>query len=478
MSEELLREVANWKLEAKLEDNQRYFFDTTDINRIENGSRCYVIGRKGTGKTALSEHLYQVADAGRFSEKLNFKNFPFNDLYALENKSYKNPNQYITLWKYIIYSSIAKMMITNENIDEDARRQLKHVYSEDVERSLARNISKWTSKTFGISILGYGGNTSVAQASSKNDTSWIDRVTILEKFIEKNIDNAKYLIIFDELDEDYKDITVAERHEQYTSLLAGLIKAVQDVKSVFRPDQYQILPVIFLRDDIYDLIQDADKTKWKDLSIELDWNKTQIQKLLAFRLSRAIDPNGPILTFNETWNKMFALEDVSYGSRQKKKISSFEFITRSTQLRPRDYIRYMQACAEDAIAQRKQQVHSQTIVHVDKAFSNYLRSEMEDEIHGILPDISHILDTIAHIRKQDFSQNEFASAYNEEVEHGYLQQRSIIFVLRILFHFSVIGNQPRQHNFQVFRYSNKEARFNLNERICLHRGLYKALQIY
>ncbi|HWN09698.1 MAG TPA: hypothetical protein VNO50_10595 [Pyrinomonadaceae bacterium] len=52
---DLLRTIADWKLEAKLEDNDRYFFHTSDVDLLENGSRCYVIGRKATGKTAISE---------------------------------------------------------------------------------------------------------------------------------------------------------------------------------------------------------------------------------------------------------------------------------------------------------------------------------------------------------------------------------------------------------------------------------------
>ena len=74
----ILNEIANnWKLDAKLEDNERYFFHTNELDKIINGERCYVIGRKGTGKSALSEHLLSLEDYNIFSDKLNFKNFPF-----------------------------------------------------------------------------------------------------------------------------------------------------------------------------------------------------------------------------------------------------------------------------------------------------------------------------------------------------------------------------------------------------------------
>jgi cold shock protein len=55
-STELVKEVAQWKLEARSEDNDRYFFHVKEVSSIENGDKCYVIGRKGSGKTAISEY--------------------------------------------------------------------------------------------------------------------------------------------------------------------------------------------------------------------------------------------------------------------------------------------------------------------------------------------------------------------------------------------------------------------------------------
>lgn len=474
MKSTLLEEIANWKLESKLEDNLRYFFHISDVNRIEDGSRCYVIGRKGTGKTAISEYLHQENTPLKFSQKLTFKNFPFGDLYDLANKSYSMPNQYITLWKYVIYSSLAKMMIKNPNIDNRFKDKLKNVFSEDPNKTLPRTL-----KRMGIAFeLNLGGVIKVGrnQSLTANETSWVDRVEILEDLIKNNIDDCAYLIIFDELDEDYTAIAEPKGDDRYISLLTSLFKAVQDVKANFPVSRHKVLPVVFLRDDIYDLMEDGDKTKWFDLGIELDWNTDKIKKLLAFRISRAIDPAGVILNFQDAWNHVFTNGEVVFGKAKKKKIPSFDFITRSTQLRPRDYIRYLQVCAESAISKDLPLVSTGIIKKTEKGFSNYLRRELTDEIHGLLPEIRKILDLISQVRKPTFSVEEFKQVYRDEVARNILPERNEENVLRQLFHFSVIGNHTRQ-NTQVFRYLNKEARLNLNEAICVHKGLFKALQI-
>lgn len=477
MNKEVLEEVSTWKLEAKLEDTNRYFYHTSIVDKITSGSKSFVIGRKGTGKTALTEHLVNQKSSKRFSKKLSFKNFPFHELYKLSDEEFTTPNQYITIWKYLIYSSTAKLLINNENIDPEIRNRLNSVYTGDIEQSLSRTVKRWVSSQFKIGILGTGVEGGFSMSHSDNKTPWVERVEILEDVLLQYLDNSEYLIVFDELDEDYKDITIAKNNKQYLSLITSLFKAVQDIRSIFLGENYRLYPTVFLRDDIYDLLEDNDRNKWSDLKSTLDWDETKIKNLLAFRISRAISPNGKTMNFRDAWNAIFTKGSVKYGSRQTKEMQPFLYITRSTQLRPRDYIRYIQACSEETLDLNYKKIRPTTIKKIDKAFSNYLRNEMEDEIHGILPEIKKILDLFSSIRKQTLSIEEFKIAHSSAINNDSIPKRDTFFVLKILFHFSVIGNQPKQSNNHVFRYKNPEAQLNQNEKITVHRGLFKALQI-
>jgi hypothetical protein len=474
-SRELIKEISTWKLEARSEDNDRYFYHVKEVSAIESGSKCYVIGRKGCGKTAISEYLGRITNAEYFADKLTFKNFPFNELYALKNDGFTRPNQYITLWKYLIYSTICKLMAKNQNIASGVRDVLEKMYGSDPV-ALSRRVSKWVGKEFSVGLFG----SSVKISREKHDASaidWIDRVNILEDLILQSIDDATYFIIFDELDEDYREIIEADQYEQYTSLITSLFKAVQDIKLIFRDRlKYKVFPIIFLRDDIYEIIQDSDKNKWNDYKIELNWDEQKIKGLVAFRISRALDPTTKkILDFQAAWEMLLGRTLVRMGSRQKKLVSSFEFIARSTYLRPRDFVKYLQSCAEDAL-ENDGFIHGNTVKRVDKAFSNYLKSELNDELFAILPDISTIFDVISQLRKWLFTIKEFEQAYRAQEKRANLKQKDVGFILQILFLFSVVGNMPRT-GFYVFRYTNKEVRLNFNERLVVHRGLFKSLQI-
>ena len=152
-----LDEIRNWKLEAKFEDTERYFYEFAAVEKLLVGERFFVIGRKGTGKTAISEFIRRMQRHDTFSEKLTFKNFPFNELYSRPNAQYTMPNQYISLWKYIIYSFICRLMSKNEGIDPEISASLSEIYAIDSKTNLQRMIHRWTASEFSISAFGAGG---------------------------------------------------------------------------------------------------------------------------------------------------------------------------------------------------------------------------------------------------------------------------------------------------------------------------------
>lgn len=233
------------------------------------------------GKTAIAEYLTSQTEPGIFSEKLSFKNFPFNVLYSLDDKKYTSPNQYISIWKYLIYSSVCKMMAKNEAINLSIRTLLDRLYIKEPVKTLKRSIEKWTADSFGLEIFGVGGSVGGLRKNI-HEISWIEKSDALEDLISENIDNSKYYIVFDELDEDYRDFENEHQKKTYVFLLTSLFKAVQDVRAFFKDSSVNIYPIVLLRSDIYALIHDSDKNKWSDFRIDLSWTPDRLKDMLSY----------------------------------------------------------------------------------------------------------------------------------------------------------------------------------------------------
>lgn len=481
-SREIMKSIAdNWKLDALQESSDVYFFNYNEVNAILNNEKCYVIGRKGMGKTAICQHIINTKSHNCFAEKLSFKNFPFNDLYALQNKQYTAQSEYISLWKYLIYTTICKLMSTNENIDSAARLELQKLYPQNTIKQLSRKIKEWTSLEFGATILGNGGSFNIDRTpiDSNKQLTWIEKVDVLEDIIFQYCDDSKYYIVFDELDEDYRTIYDNNSIKQYERLLTGLFKAVQDVKNTFRGTSLNVQPIVFLRDDIYARLNDADKNKWSDFEIDLDWNTRKIKQLISFRISQDAKEASLAGDFQASWSRIFEDKNIKYGGHQLKETNKFDYICNSTQLRPRDFIKYIMACCKIALEKGEHHITNQTVKDVDREFSNYLKSEIVDEIYPILPEIDEIFNILSKMRKQLFKPEEFISCYNSERKKGIKLHNNVEYVLDVLFNFSIIGNQHRHQEYRnFFRYLHTNMTYNREEIIVIHRGLLKALQIF
>lgn len=469
--------INGWKLDAKLED-PKYFYSFKEVGLILQNKKCYVIGRKGSGKSAICQHIISTKQYDTFSCKLSFKQFPFNVLYGLNDNHYTGSNQYITIWKFIIYSYVLKLMSSNNGIDNTIKLELEKVFPKGETKDLRREISEWTKIGFGIEVFGNGGNFSVERESRPNPIVWVDRIDLMEDLISRYAGSSKYYIVFDELDEDYQDVKESQSFKAYLDLLKGLFKAVQDVKSKFpKQSGLNIMPVVFLRNDIYAHIKDSDKTKWGDMMIELEWDSAKLKSLLAHRIYQDDPQHKGIPDFDTEWNRVFSNKLVPVGYQKGKQVHSFDFISNSTLLRPRDFIMYVKACCEE-VREGELLITQETIHKVDRKFSNYLVSEFKDELAPILPDIDRIFYILSLQRQWIFSPKLFKEDYQKEIESGNVNETNVDYILETLYNFSVIGLENKnQKSIHYFKYINTNMTYNRRENIVLHRGLFKAFGI-
>ena len=201
--------------------------------------------------------------------------------------------------------------------------------------------------------------------------------------------------------------------------------------------------MVFLRSDIYAQLTDSDKNKWRESVIDIEWDTTQIKNMLAHRICVALNISNE--SFEQVWYKVFSKENVKMGNKQGREMPIFDYIERSTEMRPRDFVYYIKECATISKEYKENIISPETVKNADEKFSDYLKAETVDELFAVIPEINEILGLLSTIRKQSFNFSEFEHEYN------------------ILVKQNISKNSPR---------------FNFNEPMLIHRGLFKALQIF
>lgn len=154
------------------------------------------------------------------------------------------------------------------------------------------------------------------------------------------------------------------------------------------------------------------------------------------------------------------------------------YIERSTEMRPRDFIQYVKECVTIANDILETPISPRTVKSADDNFSDYLYGETIDELFPVIPEIEEIMGLFSTIRKQTFRYDTFTNEYNNLLMNRAFERRDVRYILLMLFDAGVIGNKPSMRGQTIFSFSKRKPRFNFNETMVIHRGLYKALQIF
>ena len=105
MNIELLRKVDFGEIDGYGDPNlEKYFLDNGYWDRIVNNRVFFVVGKKGTGKSAIFRMIENESiNKGSIVVNKDFGEFPFEKLLKLNDDSFAKPNQYQTIWRNVIF---------------------------------------------------------------------------------------------------------------------------------------------------------------------------------------------------------------------------------------------------------------------------------------------------------------------------------------------------------------------------------------
>lgn len=463
-----------------------YFVDNNYWESIINERKYFIIGRKGTGKSALYNWINnKQGDKGVLISNLSFKDFPFEKLLSLSDDNFSKPNQYQSIWRNIILSEISKLLIKDQNnIVDDEFREIKdfvlHVFGTDLS-DLHKKVTKNASKSnIGLSLNFLKGGVENSAERELSDSYYnITKInqsldSTIRKYLKVN-GKTKYVIQFDQLDDNY---TSYIDNPNYFQCIISLFKAIYDINQTYRLENIDVQIIAYLRSDIYNSIDafDAESARWDQYKFNLNWaivNQTDwqnpsllmiINKRIWASLKSLLNENAFQLLFEDG----IALKDKKAGQ------SVFKYIIHRSFHRPRDVIQFCKKIQDEV--KKSNDYFFRSIKNAEKEYSLWLLSEVANEIAPKVNNLDSLYELLRLLGSNPFSINDFKTRYNKYKALIKLDSEEL---LKILYSFGIISNISGHKDYNEY-YSiirNDRSVFNRDLKIITHPGFYQGLYI-
>ena len=465
----------------------QYFIDVQYKESLLHGDKFFVIGRKGTGKSALYNWLYSIqSEEGIIVSNMSFSDFPFERLLSLSDDNFMKPNQYQSIWKHIVLLELAKIIVSDtqsDAADEGWRELLDYIKNRGVNlselhREITRYIDKYDSRLgYKESFLGYGTSKEIENRwGLSNITSLNNRLKEVICDYLKRHQTCQYIIQFDQLDDSY---TSYVNRDEYLQCIQSLFKTIYQLNQNFKLQCINVKIIAYLRSDIYTQFNrhDAESSRWDQFVLKLnwaiinkfDWPTCNLLKLINARIKYSLPE---LSTEFSQFSIVFDNEEIDLKSPSKQRTEDvFKYIVHRTFQRPRDLIQFCKKIQNEV--GRTNELNAQTIRSAEKEFSLWLLSEIENEIAPIIPDTESLYELLRLMGRYNYTLNRFRSKYTLFQRH--FPNIDAESMLRLLYNWGVIMNVRVKTGewYSVIR--NERSVFNRDLNIRTHPGFYEGL---
>lgn len=448
------------------------YLDTSSVvDKALNSSVFLFLGYKGSGKSSLSEHL-RLKPGDSIVDQQGLKDFPFKEFdkaLPVEDRLLR----YKKLWDWLLcvkvfcdlYKDSDAVIKTHESVNTIIDVLTKTGFFPVISLSslVNKTVTNSARATAKFMELSHTETTSAANVNFDMVNDYLRET--LKQFKEER----RHIIIIDDLDD------ILSPNGVQFGVITALINEVKDLNRFFCLSCIPVKILVLCRSDMFERLPDPNKNKIKqDNSFTFTWYREGVDNPRKSDLINLINMRARLVypELNDVFKTFFP---PNYNGTNI--YSALLDYTRHT---PRDFIQlinYIQKqCTKDTI--------SVTLGQIDKGINEYsaeyFKQEIADEMSGYLTrqTIEGAFNVIASIRSRDFRFQDFV----EKSKYNTLLKNSDPYdIMKVLYDCSAIGHiysyDGGGSSRVTFKYRNRASSFVPEDRIMLHKGLWKALNV-
>ncbi|WP_047689734.1 P-loop ATPase, Sll1717 family [Vibrio sp. ZOR0018] len=382
--------------ENEMRSLESYYLKTDQFLKSLRGEANIVVGRKGSGKSAI---FLQVRDRER-NKKGNivldlkpdgYKLIKFKELILsfLEEGTFQHT--IMAFWEYVLLLEICYKILekdreqhTRDHTLYDSYRTLADLYHADgyeTEGDFSERMSSLMEKISTEYRSKHGDQTNVRLNTSKlTEMLYCHDVKHLSnQLIEYMSRKEVCWLLFDNLDKGWP--TSGLEHEDLL-IIRALIDATKKIERQFGKSNVNVNTILFLRNDVYELLVKETSDRGKEARVLLDWTDPDLLRELI-RLRIASNNISGDESFHSLWPKIC----VSHYAGEE----SSQYLIERSLMRPRFLLNLISQCKSYAINLNHDRILEEDIEKGLTAYSTDLLTDIGYEIKDVESSIDDVL---------------------------------------------------------------------------------------
>lgn len=422
-----------------------YYLETDEFLSVLRGKIQVVLGRKGSGKTAL---FFQLRDRIRQKKQVVVLDLRPEGFQLLEFKQQvldfleegTREHTITAFWEYLLLLEVCHKLleldreihVRNHKIYEPYLR-LSSAYAADqyiAEGDFAERMLRLTRRIAADFEEKFSKDVKKQRLRKEEITELLymhNVADLRDKLVDYLIHKDALWILFDNLDKGWPPHGI--RPEDVLSLRC-LLDAMAKLERTFRRHEIPATGIIFIRNDVFENLVDTTPDRGKIASVSTDWtDSTMLLELLRrrFLYGDVIDGNPD---FYDIWHQIC----VSHINGE----DSSQYLIDRCLMRPRSLIEFLKFCRSHAVNLGHDKIEIEDIQEGEEKYSTQLVNDISYEMRDVYPPAYDVLHEIIEcpVELDENSLKKILSRISKDKE---VQEH----ILDLLFWYGVIGFRRR-----------------------------------
>ncbi|MFF1691344.1 MULTISPECIES: P-loop ATPase, Sll1717 family [unclassified Streptomyces] len=357
------------------------FLPTYASEAAADGRKSLVVGRKGTGKSAIYTHLAGGGYGGR-TAPITPDDAAGDEIRRFELQGLTADTAKSLIWRYVFAVQAAHHVVNHARNHrgwwiprsvralEDFLQANEETADGKLTERLGRGTRRLQSATLSLKMFGFEASLSAtgegAEAGSEGARA-LRQLDALEAGVRAAFtdlgcpesDELPLLILVDRLEE------VWQGDSDSHALVTGLLLGAKRVSAVYGN---AVRCVLFIRADIYDTLNFSDGDKFRSDEVRITWTPEALRELARARASLSL--RRPV-SDGELWGDIFPA--TTQGE------PTLSYLLRRCLARPRDVIQFLTLCKDMAELHGHAVIGEQDVLEATERFSRWKIDDLAKE---------------------------------------------------------------------------------------------------